>query len=43
LAAFFFGIFAVRIVVPAKIDDKFVWLKGVNKDYLNELPQWIGG
>lgn len=43
VAAVIFAIVAVRIVVPAKIDDKFVWIKGVNKDYLNELPQWVGG
>jgi hypothetical protein len=34
---------AVRIVSPARIDDKFAWLKGFNKDYLDELPQWPGG
>lgn len=42
LAALIFGLVAVRIVTPHKIDDKFVWLKGVNRDYLEELPQWIG-
>lgn len=41
-AAVIFGIIAVRVVVPTKIDDRFVWLKGVNKDYLNQLPQWPG-
>ena len=42
LAAIIFGLISVRVVVPSKIDDKFVWLKGVNKDYLNQLPQWPG-
>lgn len=43
LAALIFGVVAVRVVTPAKIDDRFVWLRGVNKDYLEELPQWVGG
>jgi len=31
-----------RVTTPSKIDDRFLWLRGVNKDYLNELPQWTG-
>jgi hypothetical protein len=42
LAGVIYAVVAVRIVTPAKIDDKFAWVKGVNKDYLNELPQWPG-
>lgn len=42
LAGIIYAVVAVRIVTPAKIDDKFAWLKGVNKDYLDELPQWPG-
>lgn len=42
LASVIFGLVAVRVVVPAKIDDRFVWLKGVNEEYLNRLPQWPG-
>lgn len=37
-----FGLIAVRVTAPARIDDQFVWLTGVNKDYLNQLPQWPG-
>lgn len=37
-----YGIFAIRTVIPAKIDNRFVWLQGINADYLNELPQWPG-
>lgn len=37
-----FGIVAARVVVPSRIDDRFVWLKGINKDYLDLLPQWPG-
>jgi hypothetical protein len=32
---------AARVVLPVKIDERFVWLKGINKDYLNQLPQWV--
>lgn len=42
LGAIIYGLIAVRVVVPSKIDDKFVWLRGVNKNYLNQLPQWPG-
>ncbi len=42
LSGIIYGIVFARIVAPSKIDDKFVWLKGVNKDYLNLLPQWPG-
>jgi hypothetical protein len=42
LAGIIFGVIAIRVTVPSKIDDKFVWLKGVNADYLNQLPQWPG-
>ena len=42
IAAIIYGIVAVRVVAPAKIDDRFVWLSGVNRQYLNELPEWPG-
>ncbi len=42
VAGVIYAVVAVRIVTPARIDDKFAWLKGVNKDYLDELPQWPG-
>jgi hypothetical protein len=37
-----YGVVTLRIVVPAKIDNHFVWLKGVNADYLQDFPQWNG-
>jgi hypothetical protein len=43
LAGTIYAIVTVRIVSVVKIDDKFAWLKGINKDYLDELPQWPGG
>ena len=42
IAAIIYAIIVARVVIPSKIDDKFVWLKGINKDYLNQLPQWPG-
>lgn len=31
-----------RVVTPKKIDDRLVWLNGVNSSYLAELPPWQG-
>lgn len=42
IAAIIYGLVAVRVVAPSKIDNQYVWLKGVNKDYLEELPLWTG-
>ena len=42
LGALIYGLMVVRVVAPSKIDEKFVWLRGVNKDYLDLLPQWPG-
>lgn len=42
LAAIIFAVVSIRVVMPTKIDDKFVWLKGVNKDYLDQFPEWPG-
>jgi hypothetical protein len=42
LGALIYGLAVVRVVAPSKIDDKFVWLRGVNKNYLSQLPQWPG-
>lgn len=38
LATAIYGIVTLRVVVPTKIDDHYVWLKGVNQDYLQEFP-----
>ena len=42
LGGVIFGIVTTRVAVPSKIDNQFVWLKGINKDYLDLLPQWPG-
>lgn len=41
-AAAIFGTVTARVVVPSRIDEHFVWIKGVNSDYLQEFPQWQG-
>lgn len=42
LATAIYGIVTLRVVVPTRIDDHFVWLKGVNPIYLQEFPHWHG-
>ena len=46
LALFFVGIlyaiFRRQLVSPKRIDKNFVWLKGVNLDYVVEYPEWPG-
>ena len=36
----FYGLFAARLVVAARITDDYIWLKGVHPDFLAELPPW---
>ncbi len=38
--AVIYGILKARVVVPQKIDDQYVYLIGVNADYLQQFPQW---
>lgn len=40
LGAVIYGIVKTRVVVPKKIDDHYVWLTGVNANYLQEFPEW---
>ena len=42
LGGIIFGIVKARVVAPQKIDDQFVWLTGVNADYLRQFPEWQG-
>ena len=37
-----YGSVTIRLVTPAKIDNYFVWLKGVNQNYLQQFPEWRG-
>jgi len=29
-----------KVVRPARIEGDYIWLKGVNKDYLAQFPDW---
>jgi hypothetical protein len=44
LALFFggviYGIVKARVVAPQKIDDHYVWLTGLNANYLEQFPEW---
>jgi hypothetical protein len=44
IVAFLVGIVwamtGVNIVTPARIDGEYVWLRGINKEYLAALPEW---
>lgn len=40
LAGIIYGNFRARMVTPTRIDDHYVWLKGVCRNYLDELPEW---
>ena len=42
LAGVIYGIVKARVVATQKIDDQFVWLTGVNGEYLKQFPQWQG-
>ena len=35
-----YGIMKVRVVTPTKIDDHLIWLKGFDRNYLADLPEW---
>ena len=38
-----YGMIAARMVKPKKIDDNYVWLKGVHPSFLESLPPWPYG
>ena len=37
-----YGVVTLRVVAPNKIDNYFVWLKGVDANYLQQFPEWRG-
>jgi hypothetical protein len=41
LGAVIYGVVKGRVIVPQKIDDHYVWLTGVNADYLSQFPEWL--
>ena len=40
LGAASYGIVKARVVAPQKIDDQYVWLTGINANYLQQFPEW---
>ncbi len=36
------SVMIANCVSPTRITDKYVWLRGVHRDYLAELPEWPG-
>ena len=38
-----YGIVMARVVTPTKIDNYFVWLKGIDGNYLQQFPEWRDG
>ena len=43
LGALIYAAVAVPLVRVKKIDEHFIWLKGVDESYLAQLPEWRGG
>lgn len=41
LVGVIYGIVRTRVVAPQKIDDQYVWLTGVNSNYLQQFPEWL--
>jgi hypothetical protein len=39
LASAIYGAITIRVVAPTKIDEHFVWLKGVDASYLQAFPE----
>lgn len=42
VAAIVVALVAHSIVRPKKIDSRFIWLDGIDRDYLSQLPFWPG-
>ena len=40
LGAVIYGVVKARVVAPQKIDDHYVWLTGIDGDYLMQFPEW---
>jgi hypothetical protein len=40
LGAVIYGMVKARVVAPQKIYDHYVWLTGVNANYLERFPEW---
>lgn len=40
LGGVIYGVIQTRVVVPKKIDHHYVWLSGINDNYLQQFPHW---
>lgn len=40
LGAIIYGIVRARVVAPQRIDDHYIWLAGVDDNYLEQFPEW---
>ena len=40
LGAVIYGIVKAKVVAPQRIDDQYVWLTGLNANYLEQFPDW---
>lgn len=40
LGGVIYGTVKARVVAPRKIDDHYVWLTGINSNYLQQFPEW---
>ena len=40
LGAIIYGSLKTRVVAPQKIDDHYVWLTGLDANYLEQFPEW---
>ncbi|MFC1834376.1 hypothetical protein ACFL2Q_06545 [Thermodesulfobacteriota bacterium] len=43
LVAIVWGFQCARLLTPSRIETDYIWLKGVNRDYLSQLPNWHEG
>ena len=43
IGALIYGLVGSRLVTPKRISDRYVWLKGVNPQFLGDLPPWPHG
>lgn len=41
LGAMIYGIVTTRVVAPQRIDDHYVWVTGIDAEYLKQFPEWL--
>ena len=42
IAASIYGSISIRVIAPTKIDEHYVWIKGVDANFLQGFPEWHG-